>query len=152
MGTSRSVRNELITCPTRPRRFSTLSLEEKLALRSQYAAGQGILPLCRSPESTGYPGQPVESLFRLQKWQASSWKLILTGNAPQEGASALQESLATYKYRNDVLVLTDPDPGLGARLIGAALCPCHPGKRPLLPLPGCRKPGLRRSPDCCGNA
>lgn len=102
-----------------PADFQPLSLEEKLALRSQYAAGQEYFLYAGPLNPPGTLVNLLKAFSVFKKWQASSWKLILTGNAP-EGASALQESLATYKYRNDVLVLTDPDPGLGARLIGAA--------------------------------
>jgi glycosyltransferase involved in cell wall biosynthesis len=96
--------------------------EEKEKIKEEYAGGTEYFLF------TGdiYPPDHLITLLKafsyFKKWQQSNMKLIMAGPANRK-TEKLKEKLATYKYREDVIIIENPDPQTIQELTGAAYAP-----------------------------
>jgi glycosyltransferase involved in cell wall biosynthesis len=65
----------------------------------------------------------LKAFSRFKRRQKSSWKLVL---APEESPGKLEELLATYKYRHDVVMVHSPGPEVVQALYAGAYCFVQP--------------------------
>lgn len=66
----------------------------------------------------------LKAFSHFKKWQLSNMKLVLAGPTNKKTAK-LKEKLATYKYKEDVVILENPSPELTNRLFLAAYSPVY---------------------------
>jgi glycosyltransferase involved in cell wall biosynthesis len=66
----------------------------------------------------------LKAFSQFKKWQLSNMKLVLAG-ATNKKTARLKEKLATYKYREDVVILENPSPELITNLLQAAYAPVY---------------------------
>lgn len=98
--------------------------EEREQLKEKYAGGTEYF-LYTGPI---YPPDPLITLLKafshFKKWQQSNMKLVLAGAANRK-TKKLKDKLGTYKYREDVLIIENPDPGITQELTAAAYAPVY---------------------------
>ena len=70
------------------------------------------------------------SLFK--KWQHSNMKLLIIGYSNMH---LIQLKLRTYKHKDDVVIVSNPDEHVSSRLIAASYAMIYPAKLAYLPLP-----------------
>lgn len=61
----------------------------------------------------------LKAFSHFKKWQRSEMKLIIAGT-PTKWTEEFREKLLLYKYKEDVLVMENPDPSVLIQLIAAA--------------------------------
>jgi hypothetical protein len=78
-----------------------------------------------------YPPDPLITLLKafshFKKWQQSNMKLVMAGSVNRK-TGKLKEKLATYKYREDVIIIENPVTELLHELAAAAYAPVVPGE------------------------
>lgn len=101
--------------------------EEREQIKEKYTGGTEYF-LYTGPL---YPPDLLITLLKafshFKKWQRSNMKLTLAGPASKKTAQ-LKEKLATYKYREDVVILEDPDTLTLKELTDAACAPIQPDR------------------------
>lgn len=114
--------------------YMPLNWEEREAVKREYAAGMEYFIAVGSihPDNNIIPLLKAFSL--LKKRLRSGMKLVLTGRLTSAGEE-IAEALQTYKFRDDVIWLQQPDEGILARLVAAAYAIVHTAGADGLPVP-----------------
>jgi glycosyltransferase involved in cell wall biosynthesis len=85
-----------------------LSYQQKEAIKTEYAGGQEYFLFDGTHASTSQTITVLKAFSLFKKWQKSAMKLLLM--APDESKKKLEQSLRTYKFREDVSLLTAVQP------------------------------------------
>jgi len=92
-----------------------LGYQQKEAIKNQYAGGQEYFLFDGTHASSNQTITVLKAFSLFKKWQKSAMKLLLI--APDESMKKLEQSLRTYKFREDVSLLPAGQP---AALYGSA--------------------------------
>lgn len=101
--------------------FENCSYDTKLAVREKYTSSKQYFV------STGFDISPADLVFLLKAYSLfkqrlqSSWYLVIVART-SKNKSELDQLVASYKYRADVVVLFEPDEETLAALTAAAYC------------------------------
>ncbi len=105
--------------------FSSLTETEKEAVKQEHTEGKNYFIYA----DTFHSLQNLTTLLRafsiFKKRQKSDWKLVLTGN-PAKTAVNFLESLKSYRYRTDIVLINCPGEVEHAKLLGSAYTMVYP--------------------------
>lgn len=107
--------------------FQTLNEDVKEKVRMKYSDGKNYFAFTGTMEKRQDLFNLLKAFSAFKKRQKSNWKLLLTGYPHQYDRNFL-ESLASYKYRTDVVVAKNVNEFDRAGLIGSAyavICAAH---------------------------
>ena len=95
-----------------------LECEEKEEVKAGFAGGKEYFLFAGDIHPRHQLPELLKAFSQFKKWQRSEMKLLLAGRSTRRTAS-LEKLLETYKYRADVIMIKNPEPGLLNRLIAA---------------------------------
>lgn len=93
--------------------------------RTEYAGGNAYFFYSGTLLAVDALTRLLQAFSVFKKWQQSGMQLLLAGNEDVEPA-VLQEKLSTYKYRNDVKILTNPPEKQCLSLLAASYAVLYP--------------------------
>lgn len=107
--------------------YRPLEWDDREAVKKEFAGGAEyfILPGSIHPKNNIIP--VLRAFSALKRRQRSNIKLVLAGSLTTAGA-AIATSLETYKFRQDVVWVDNPDEATTARLIGGAYALLYPSR------------------------
>jgi len=110
---------------TAPELFVPMEWHNKLYVKSRYAQNKEYFIAILPDNNEAIFVDLLKAFSKFKKWQQSGMKLVLLPK--EEGfASAIDNKLGTYKYREDVNLVNDADKKDVADLIAAAYALLHP--------------------------
>jgi len=107
--------------------FQPLNEDVKEEIRMKYCDGKNYFAFTGTVEKRQELFNLLKSFSAFKKRQKSNWKLLLTGY-PHQYDRNFMDSLASYKYRSDVVVVKNFNEVERAGLIGSAyavICEAH---------------------------
>lgn len=99
--------------------FTPLPFEEKQAIKNKYTAGKEYFVYTGMTGTAGNLLNLLKAFSLFKKRQQSGFKLLLAGDIDKKD-KAFAESLATYKYREDLILAGPVTSNEKARLVAAA--------------------------------
>lgn len=102
--------------------FKPIEWEQKELLKAEHTGGSEFFLVNKSFTNQDGLLQLLKAFSVFKKWQQSSMKLIISGELLFEDA---QEKIATYKYRNDVKIMSPLPAQEYAILLASCYCFLH---------------------------
>ena len=99
--------------------FQPLNEDVKEEIRMNFCEGKNYFAYTGTMQQRQDLFNVLKGFSAFKKRQKSNWKLVLMGN-PHQYDKKFMGSLATYKYRGDVVVTKNVNEGERARLVGSA--------------------------------
>jgi glycosyltransferase involved in cell wall biosynthesis len=107
--------------------FHPLAPEETYLIRDQYTNGKNYFIYVGPIHARKNLQNLLKAFSIFKKRQKSDWKLVLTGRRQSENES-FTKSLASYKYRDDLVVTGYVEERILSRLIGSAYALIQPSQ------------------------
>jgi glycosyltransferase involved in cell wall biosynthesis len=107
--------------------FHPLAPEETYLLRDQYTNGKNYFIYVGPVHARKNLQNLLKAFSIFKKRQKSDWKLVLTGRRQNENES-FTKSLASYKYRDDLVLTGHVDERTLSRLVGSAYALVQPSR------------------------
>jgi glycosyltransferase involved in cell wall biosynthesis len=123
-----------VMCPAVKETFQPLNESVKEEVRMNFCDGKNYFAYAGTVEQHRDLFNLLKGFSAFKKLQKSNWKLLLMGNAQQYDRKFM-DSLATFKYRGDVVVAKDINERERARLIGSAYAFICPARSELMVFP-----------------
>jgi glycosyltransferase involved in cell wall biosynthesis len=111
-----------------------LSWTESESIKTQYTGGKDFFLFTGDIDEHHKLIELLKAFSGFKKWQQSNMLLVIAGNSTA-WTDWFEERLATYKYREDVMLLRDLPEEETARLIAASYALVYPSVQDILPLP-----------------
>lgn len=101
--------------------FKPATWEESLDIREVYSDGTDFFLVNSIGQNIDYSIQLLKGFSIFKKWQKSSMKIVFL----TDDVLALQQSVANYKYRDDVRIINQPNENERTKIIASAYCAIH---------------------------
>jgi glycosyltransferase involved in cell wall biosynthesis len=110
-----------------------LSWAEAESVKTQYTGGKDFFLFAGDMDEQHQLLELLKAFSLFKKWQQSNMQLVFAGYETN-WAEVFEEKLASYKYRDDVVLLNDLPSAETARLIAASYAVVYPCTQAVLPL------------------
>ncbi|WP_143308119.1 glycosyltransferase [Chitinophaga vietnamensis] len=114
--------------------YKPLEWDEREAVKKEFTGGAEYFVVIAAMHPRNNITPVFKAFSSLKKRQLSSIKLVFAGSAYPAGAGIV-EAMQSFKFRNDVVWLPDPDEATLARLTGAAYAMIYPVRLDGIALP-----------------
>ena len=109
------------------------SWAEKESIKTEYCKGNDFFVFAGDIHNRHHIISLLKAYSIFKKWQKSSMQLVIMGNTTEHSASILQV-IESYKHRDDVLIITDPDEQEKLKILSAAYACLYTAESISLPI------------------
>ena len=95
------------------------SWSEKESIKTQYTGGDDFFVFVGDIHQQHHIISILKAYSIFKKWQRSSMKLVILGYTTEHTASIL-ETVESYKHRENLVIITDPDEGEKLKILSAS--------------------------------
>ena len=112
--------------------FFVHELEELLTIKTQYTDSKPYFVWFCDASNVALWEVVFKAFSLFKKWQHSSMKLLVINYSYSH---IIEIKIPTYKYKDDVVIVNNPDEHISSRLLAASYAMVYPAKLNYLPLP-----------------